>query len=78
MNCPVCKAPEVNPETGLLNIRAYKVHDYHGFWSHCLRDHGVRTLDGVETEVKDLWFCESRVTGGLIVEIAGKRYVWEK
>jgi hypothetical protein len=37
--CPVCGSPEVNPDTGLLNVRGYKVDlgDGNGWWSECLR-----------------------------------------
>ena len=36
LHCPHCGAPEVNPMTDLLNIRAYKV-EVDGYWySHCL------------------------------------------
>jgi hypothetical protein len=35
--CPECKEPELNPETGLLNFRGFKVMDDDGYWwSHCL------------------------------------------
>jgi len=53
--CPVCGCPEVDPETGLLNIRGYKV----GWWSECLNeDHGVLVFpDGSEIGVSGtLWF----------------------
>lgn len=37
LHCPHCGVPELNPQTRLLNIRAYKVTDDHGYiWSHCL------------------------------------------
>lgn len=36
-SCPVCGSPELNEETGLLNVRGFKVHDEtHGWWSECL------------------------------------------
>jgi hypothetical protein len=37
--CPVCQSPEVNPKTGLLNVRGFKVDlaDGWGWQSECLR-----------------------------------------
>lgn len=72
--CPVCGAQEVNEETGLLNIRGYKVGDRHGWWSHCLLDHGLRELDGREVEVKDLWFVHSQIAHKDLIEVNGKLY----
>jgi hypothetical protein len=36
LQCPRCKLPEVNPLTGKLFLRAFKVSDNHGDWSQCL------------------------------------------
>ena len=38
LHCPTCKEPEINPETGLLNFRGFKVMDSDTgyWWSHCL------------------------------------------
>jgi hypothetical protein len=37
LQCPDCKLPELNPDTGLLNFRGFKVMDKKGYWwSHCL------------------------------------------
>ena len=43
IECPVCGAPEVNPDTDMLNIRALKVFDSAGAWSCCMTGkHGDR------------------------------------
>jgi hypothetical protein len=36
LRCPRCKSPEVNPKTGKLFIRGFKVTDEKGHWSQCL------------------------------------------
>lgn len=36
MNCIICGAPEVNPATGLLNVRALKINMDGAWWSHSL------------------------------------------
>ena len=36
LQCPIHHVPEVNPETGRLFIRAYKVCDREHWWSQCL------------------------------------------
>jgi len=59
--------PEVNPRTGKLFIRGYKVTDEHGDWSQCLVCSGFyQTVDarlGEYVETPHLhnkekgWFC---------------------
>ena len=87
--CPVCGAPEVNEETGLLNIRGYKVADKHGWWSQCLLAHDM-TLDGedISSPAYDLdhrndggiWFVDSEVEGKVIVDVpfVGRAFVFEQ
>lgn len=69
LTCPLCHSPEVNPETGTLNIRAYKVNN----WSQCLRNdlHGTVRLNGEETDVTSFWFNKDQT----VFEINHKRYV---
>lgn len=54
--CPRCEAVEVNSQTNLLQIRAFKVSDKNGCWSQCLicKDMGHR----------ETWFNE---VGDLVV-----------
>ena len=46
LQCPVHHVPEVNPETGRLFIRGYKVYDG-SWWSQCLICSGFYELQDV-------------------------------
>jgi len=54
--CPNCGAPELNAETGLLNIRGYKVHMQGHWWSNCLACEA--STGGTHT----MWFTDSGKT----------------
>jgi hypothetical protein len=47
LQCPIHHVPEVNPETGKLFIRAYKVTDHGYVWSQCLICSGFYTVADV-------------------------------
>jgi hypothetical protein len=54
--CPICGAPEVDPETDKLLVRGFKVFNNGHWWSQCIsgRDHGTTVMhfqDGREIEV---------------------------
>ena len=55
MYCPICGCPEINLETGLLNIRAFKVETEKASWSHCLLDHSKSNPDYTESD-GSIWF----------------------
>lgn len=58
-DCPICGATELNEETGMLNIRAFKQRDENGvWWSECLRCKDQKDIIPEFTG----WFCETHVS----------------
>ena len=77
--CPVCGCPESNPDVpGTVNIRGFKVCDNYGWWSECLKDHGVMAINGKDVKVGTIWFKLADDDQPTLVSIQGHPLlIWE-